>query len=295
MTPKTMRKKLVSIGMPVYNGDRYVESAILSVLQQTHSDFELIISDNASTDRTEEICQSFVATDSRVKYFRNHANIGAAENYNRLFQLSSGEYFRWSNADDLVAPELLEKTLAVLMARPDAVIAFGRTELIDAEGESLGDYEDNLDIQADDVVTRYSKFYARVGLTNVIYGLMRSSAVAKTGLMGNGTLPASDISFMAAMVLQGKFVGIHDRLFFRRIHDAAFSANPDPSAQAQFWKASAKATPLPLLRTVANDMSAIMRASLSFSDKMALWVYCVRRLIWQRQTLLNEFGQLLRG
>jgi len=281
--------------MPVYNGERYLESAIRSVLGQTQSDFELIISDNASTDRTQEICRVFAAADSRVKYCRNDHNIAAAENYNRLFWLSSGDYFRWSNADDLIVPQLIERTLAVLEARPDAVIAFGRTELIDSEGKSLGDYDDNLDIQADDVVARYSEFYSRVGLTKVIYGLMRSSAVAHTNLMGNGTLPASEISFMAAMILQGKFVEIQDQSFFRRMHDAAFSANPDPSEQAQFWRATAKATPLPLLRTVLNDMSGIMRTSLSLSDKMALLAYCSKRLVWQRQPLIKEFLQLLRG
>lgn len=158
----------------------------------------------------------------------------------------------------------------MLEARPDAVIAFGRTDLIDADGKSLGEYDDNLDIQTDDVVAQYSEFYSRVGLTNVIYALMRSSAVAHTKLMGNGTLPASDISFMPAMILQGKFVEIPDRLFFQRMHDAAFSAKPDPSEQAQFWRVTAKATPLPLLRTVLTDMSDIMRTSLSLSDKMAL-------------------------
>ena len=295
MTSKNVRKGFVSIGMPVYNGECYLEQAIRSVLEQTHPDFELIISDNASTDRTQEICKSFAESDSRVKYFRNDQNIGAAENYNRLFQLSSGEYFRWSNADDLIAPQLIEKTLSVLEARPDAVIAFGRTELIDAEGKSLGDYEDNLDIQADAVTVRYSEFYSQVGLTNVIYGLMRSSAVANTNLMGNGSLPASDISFMAAMILQGKFVGIQERLFFRRMHGAAFSANPDPSAQAHFWRATAKRTPLPLLRAVLTDMTGIMGTSLPLSDKLGLLVYCLKRLNWQRQALMQEFLQLFRG
>lgn len=281
--------------MPVYNGERYLEAAIQSVLEQTHSDFELIISDNASTDCTQEICQAFTAADSRVQYYRNDQNIGAAGNYNRLFSLSKGEYFRWSNADDLIVPQLLERTLAVLEARPDAVIAFGRTELIDAKGNSLGDYEDNLDIQADDVVTRYSEFYSRVGLTNVIYGLMRSSAVAQTSLMGNGTLPASDICFMAAMILQGKFVEIPDRLFFRRMHDTAFSANKDPSAQAQFWRGIGKATPLPLFRSVLADMRQIIRTSLSLTEKMVLLTYCSKRLVWHRQIIMKEFLQLLSG
>jgi hypothetical protein len=124
---------------------------------------------------------------------------------------------------------------------------------------------------------------------------MRSSAVAHTRLMGNGRLLASDISFMAAMILQGKFVEIPDHLFFRRMHETAFSSNPDPSMEAQFWRATGKAIPLPLLRTMLADMSEIMRTSLSFSKKMALLTYCSKRLIWHRQDIMKEFLQLLRN
>ena len=88
--------------MPVFNGERYLESAIRSNLNQSYGNLELIISDNASTDRTEAICRDLAASDARIKVHRNDRNIGAAANYNKLFQLASGEFFRWSNADDLM-------------------------------------------------------------------------------------------------------------------------------------------------------------------------------------------------
>src|SRR5438132_13873019 len=95
------RRSQVSIGMPVYNGERYLSGALDSLLSQTLADFDLIISDNASTDATESICRSYAAHDSRIRYFRNENNLGAAANFNRAFELCGGEFFRWAAHDDL--------------------------------------------------------------------------------------------------------------------------------------------------------------------------------------------------
>ena len=121
----------ISVGMPVYNGERYVEESIKSVLAQTFDDFEFLISDNGSTDRTPEICQDFAVQDSRISYTRNEQNIGASANYNTLVQKATAPYFRWSNADDLLAPSLHEACLNVLESNPEAVLAAGKTVLID--------------------------------------------------------------------------------------------------------------------------------------------------------------------
>ena len=85
-------KPRISIGMPVFNGEKFIAETLDSLLTQTYSDFELIISDNASTDNTEQICRKYASKDPRINYFRNKSNFGAAKNYNRVFKLSSGEY-----------------------------------------------------------------------------------------------------------------------------------------------------------------------------------------------------------
>ena len=113
----TPRAPRVSIGLPVYNGERYIAETLDSLLAQTFHDFELIISDNASQDRTEEICRSYASTDTRVRYVRNATNLGAPRNYRRAFELSSGEYFRWANCDDLFSPESLARCVEVLDRR----------------------------------------------------------------------------------------------------------------------------------------------------------------------------------
>src|SRR5271168_953917 len=136
----------VSIGLPVYNGEPFLRDALDSVLSQTYSDFELIISDNASTDRTAEICAEFAAKDSRIRYYRNNENIGVDRNYNRIFGLSRGEFFRWVAADDLSAPTLLERSVELLDARKEVILCYARSRYIDDAGGFLRDYEDKLDI-----------------------------------------------------------------------------------------------------------------------------------------------------
>src|SRR5574337_230768 len=105
------RRPRVSIGMPVYNREKYVAAAIEANLNQTYADFELVITDNASTDRSEEICRAYAAKDPRIKFHRNPRNLGAAGNYRRCFELSVGEYFRWTPSDDLVSSNLLERAV----------------------------------------------------------------------------------------------------------------------------------------------------------------------------------------
>ena len=127
----------VSIGLPVYNGERFLTEAIESLLSQTYQDFELIISDNASTDRTEEICRKYAAQDPRIRYSRNAANIGGTNNANLTFELAHGEYFRWAADDDRCAPTLVERLVEELDKRPDVTNSFAAVVVIDANGSRI--------------------------------------------------------------------------------------------------------------------------------------------------------------
>jgi len=121
-----MRPK-VSIGLPVYNGENYLRNALESILDQTFRDFEVIISDNASTDRTGEICREYAAKDPRIRYCRNDRNLGAAGNFNRAFELSSGEYFKWAAHDDVIERDFLSSCVSVLDEDPSVVACFAMT------------------------------------------------------------------------------------------------------------------------------------------------------------------------
>jgi glycosyltransferase involved in cell wall biosynthesis len=108
----------VSVGLPVYNGERFVADALASILAQTWQDLEVIVCDNASTDRTREICEAFAARDPRVRYYRNERNLGASPNWNRAFELSRGELFKWAAHDDVLCPTYIERAVAALMRSP---------------------------------------------------------------------------------------------------------------------------------------------------------------------------------
>lgn len=287
----TREKPKLSVGMPVYNGERYLEVAIQSVLDQTFGDFELIISDNASTDRTEEICRDFASKDNRIVYSRNDVNLGAAPNYNRLVEMASADYFRWSNCDDVCAPELHERCVAVLDSNPGAVLAYGKTKIIDEDGNEGEDYDDNLDLGDERPSDRFVKFHAVVGLTNVIYGLMRTAAVRNTAMMGDGSFPAADTNFMGELTLYGKFVEIPERLFYRRMHAASVSADrANVERQTSFWSAGATQFSLPMWRKSAAYAKAIRRAPIDSREKRRLAVYMLRRTYWGKREL---FGELL--
>src|SRR3954453_10689919 len=119
----------VTIGVPVYNGERYLARTLEALLAQTFRDFELIITDNASTDRTVQIAQDFARRDARIRYFRADCNRGVVQNFNWCIELARGEYFHWHAADDLCEPTLIEKCVAVLDADPSVVVAFARSRI----------------------------------------------------------------------------------------------------------------------------------------------------------------------
>jgi len=281
--------------MPVFNGEPYVHLAISSVLEQSFGDFELVICDNASTDNTEAICRTAATDDGRIRYIRNRRNVGAAQNYNLCFEHSRGEFFRWMNADDLIAPSLHQRCLDALEANPEAVLAYGKTSLIDSNGDVTGRYEDNLDLHQSRSSERLREFFKNVGLTNVIYGLMRRRALERTALMGNGRIPAADIRLMVELTLLGQFIEIPDSLFYRRIHGEASSADrQDQARQTAFWRGTnnTDAFRLPAWRTHMEYLSAAMRLPDSMSERARASLFTLRRMYWSRSELASELVQL---
>jgi glycosyltransferase involved in cell wall biosynthesis len=286
----------ISVGMPVYNGGRYLRLAIESVLAQSYGDFELIISDNASTDETEDTCREYAARDSRIVYLRNATNIGAAGNYNQLFHRSRAEYFRWFNADDLSSLRLHEECLAALKAHPGASMAYGKTALIDSDGLVTGPYEDRLNLQQDSAAERFFEFLRVVGQTNAIYGLMRRSALSATALMGSGKFPAADTVLMAELALQGKIVEVPETLFFRRMHKGASSWDRSATdVQQSFWLGSSGRFVMPTLKRMNALMAAIDRAPASAAEKRRMKRHVMRRMVWDRAAISRELWWALRG
>jgi glycosyltransferase involved in cell wall biosynthesis len=283
----------VSIGLPVYNGERYIAETLDSLLAQTFEDFELIICDNASTDRTDHICRIYAEKDARIRYFRNAENVGAAANYRRVFELSSGEYFRWANCDDLFAPEGLARCVEVLDREPSVVLTYPKTKLIDERGSVISEYEDNLHLPSSKASERFAQCYQKLGLVNVIYGLIRTDVLKHTALIGNYI--GSDRPLVAELTLYGKFWEIPEFLFYRRLHPGAFSSQKDTSKLLEFYHPKIKyQVALTNWRHLYEQFAGVKRAPLGFSEKMRLHSHILRMAVWNRPKLFRELHLLMR-
>lgn len=217
------RKPCVSIGLPVYNGEPFIEEAIASILAQTFEDFELIISDNASSDRTQEICQAYAARDKRIRYYRQERNVGAARNFNRVFELSRGEYFKWQPADETAEPEFLARCVDLLDREPTIVLACTQFMLRDEmkgatqflKGKT-GDY----DMRAFSAYDRFRKLFVVLGHNGAIWGLMRSRVLRETHLIRH--FPGADDCLLVELIFKGGFGQIPEYLYTMRTHSQAY-------------------------------------------------------------------------
>ncbi len=266
-----MTNPRVSIGLPVYNGEKYLEKALDSLLSQTFSDFELIIADNASTDATESICQTYCRADRRIRYIRNQSNIGAINNFNLTFSLAVGEYFRWATYDDIVLPEYLQRCVSVLDNEPAAILCHPRTIIIDENGDSVGPYDDYLDFRSDRPHERFRNYLFRPAtLCNAIMGVIRRRELEKTPLLGNHL--AADKVLLGELALRGKFYRLDEYLFLRRLHpEKSDRANRKRSALA-VWLNPANRGKFQWPTTIPQDVfaygQAIRRAPISRQDKL---------------------------
>lgn len=291
--PGSLPYKRVYTGMPVYNGERYLEESIVSNLSQTYDDFGLIIADNASTDRTGEICQDYASRDARITYIRNPKNVGAARNYATCFAPANSEYFRWSNGDDLIDPTLIAECVEVLDAHSDVVLAYGKTRLIDGNGELLELYNDNLHLDQDNPADRFIDCRQRTGLSNVLYGLMRREPLSNTALFGN--FVASDMNLIAELTLYGKYHELPDVRFSRRMHELSSSHDRnDENLQRNFWDPSKRKLLMQSWRGLSAYFSATRRAPISGSDRRRIYRYLTKTMYWTKGELFAELAHYLR-
>jgi glycosyltransferase involved in cell wall biosynthesis len=287
------RKPYLSIGLPVYNGERFLEEALASLLAQTFADFELIICDNASTDGTAEICRNYVARDRRLRYFRNVTNIGFARNFNRVFALRKGDYFKWASADDLCEAELLAHCLEVLETDSSAVLAYPKTRFIDATGKILEITDPGWDLQSLRTHERLRYVIPAAHWVNPFYGLIRGNALSKTQLMPN--YPGGDYHLLAELSLQGKFVEIPQYLFHRRIHAEASSQNASTLMWTmEFHSGDKDRVCLPLWNRNIAYVLTILKADLSVSNKLSLLGTVGRSMWWRHRRLLQEIDFFFR-
>ena len=207
----------VSIGLPVYNGERYLRECVDSILDQTFRDFELILSDNASTDATAAICEAYATRDSRVRYHRNEQNLGACWNFNRCVELARGEYFRWAAHDDLIAPECLARCVEALDRDPSVVVSHSDVRIIDEDGRPIFDYTFEAEHAAGaDPARRFADLLQEDRLCFEMFGLYRTAVLRQTRLID--TYIASDRILRAHVGLLGRYHLVRAPLLLNRDH-----------------------------------------------------------------------------
>lgn len=288
MLPAPSSVPLVTIGLPVYNSERHLARSIESLLAQSYREFVLIISDNASTDRTRAICEGYAAEDCRVKYFRNPVNIGLTGNFNRVFELSHTKYFKWSTGDDFWAPEMLADAVSVLEADPTIVLCYPRTVIVDDEGREQRLFEDKLHLMQDDPGERFLAVIEHIQLVNHHLGVLRADAIRRTQLFGRHV--AADTGFIAEMSLYGKFYEVKKPQFFRRFHAESSSwsrANQEHQAR-RYHAANVRRVPFNAWLYHRSFWRAVIRSPISSRKKLALLARLAKRAYWDWPSLYED-------
>ena len=273
----------VSVGLPVYDGARYLPQTLADWTRQTYADFELVVVDNASTDGTEALCRAAAAEDARIRYVRNARNIGALPNANRAFALARGELYALSAHDDRHAPDFLAQLVAALDDDPGAVLAYGDQTLVGADGAPFAfdadarvyrdaagavyDYDAALQRpMPDDPVARFRAVLRATDINAPIHGLFRRDVAAR---VGPHQIWGSDRLIVAHAALLGRFAFVDAPLFAYRIH-AGSTVHLDRQSWMQRDTGRADAgSVLDPVRSMARYLGAVRDAPLDPRQRLA--------------------------
>jgi len=277
--------------MPVYNGGTLVAEAIESVLAQSFTDFELIISDGGSTDDTPNICQRFADRDPRIRLFRHDVNRGAAWNFNFTFREACGEYFKWAAHDDVIAPTFIEKCVNVLGECPEVAWVMSKYARIDSDGNRLpnGPTRDvdepgaTVTREAPSVSRRFRAMLTRNVGNGGIFGLIRTDIMRKTAL--HRAEYGADKVFIAEVSLYGRMHQIPEVLFLARHHAQASGAMKSAAQLQHFMDPSRNHRfAFTRLRLLAGHLDSVNRAPLNLAQRVgcygAIGLYLLQLRKW---------------
>lgn len=292
--------------MPAYNAERFLAEALDSLLSQSFEDFELVIADNASTDGTEEICRTYAARDERIRYFRNRENYGYVYNFNNVFRLTSGRYFKWAAYDDICESDFLVRCVEVLDRDPTVVLACSRIGGLDEQGDKVDlvampgpgqektkgkhlDMGAPISTASPDPVKRWRYMMENLWWTPHLYGLIRADTLAKTSLHPPHYM--GDHILLAELALHGRFYEVPEELCNLRVHAAKTSrvggasnrlALVRPRDARRSWL-----LPLPLLMVyparVAAHIASVRHAPLTTRQRLVCYYELVVAMLrWGR-------------
>lgn len=262
-------KPLVSIGVFLYNEERFVRQTLASLLAQDYENLEIVVSDNCSTDHTDAICRELLADDPRVRYERQERNIGAAGNSVRVLERATGKYFMWASGHDLWSPNLVSTCVAALESHPEAALAYASSSWIDDEGQPLGKESGWYDTRGTGAIVRF--FMAFWGNLHPVLGVIRTAYLRE--LPRIHACAGSDQIVLAELALKGDFIYLPDASWQRRQPRAKethrerirrYTSKDFGLAGSWFDRR------LPLLRLPLEQIRAVGRSRLGFAEKLAI-------------------------
>lgn len=276
----------LTVGLPVYNGARYLAQSIDSLLAQSYTDFDLVISDNASSDDTAEICREYERKDARVRYVRQPTNIGAAPNHAFLAAQAGSKFFKWAAADDLYAADLLSRCVQLLEEHPEAVLAHSWTAAVDEQDDVTQAYEYPLSTHSPSAPERFRSMLFGVGDDVGIiraddqYGVIRTRILRS--IPPQGSYYHSDRTITTELCLHGPFYQVPQWLYFRRDHRGrpqythastrAWCTNLDPRRADRLRHPAARLYGA----FVYGYVSAIRRAPISTAERRSCYSLLAR-------------------
>lgn len=263
-----MTAPLVSVGLPVFDGARYLGAALDALRGQTHGDLEIIVCDNASTDGSLDVARAAAAEDPRVVVHPSERNRGASWNFNRAVALARGRLFTWAASDDLRAPTAVARCVEALEAGgPGTVLAHPDTLAIDGDGAEVGFFDDGLDLDGPDPVARLRTLLEDAREYHPVFGLVRTDVLRTTGLIGS--FVASDVVLLAELALRGRWAHVGEPLFLRRFHDrTSVNANPGAAERAAWFDPGRRGgARMPCTRVGVELLRAVARSPLPAGER----------------------------
>jgi glycosyltransferase involved in cell wall biosynthesis len=290
-----MSEPKVIIGLPVYNGQKYLGAAIDSHLSQSFGDFALVISDNGSTDATADICADYARRDPRVIYLRSPENRGILWNHRRVMEpiTSPRQYFRWAGADDVMEPGLLQAMVEILDARPEVEAVVPGTKNIDDQGNVIGAMAKALDLQSTDAYERARRVLTAHYQHVIAYGLLRASTIKRirTGPNYIGWDPV----FVWELALHGQMVELTSHCLLRRFHAGSISRVKTAKEMRKWVEPNSKAgMSFPHWTWAYERMRTLMASPLPIRERLRIGAFLARVTVWNRRSLLRDVTQAAR-
>lgn len=265
----------VTIGVPVFNGARFIERAVRCFLDQDFDNLEVIVADNASTDATLQICRSIASTDTRLRILTSDSNRGALPNYNRLLDHAAGTYFKWAAHDDWCTRDFVSAAVAALESQKEAVLCYAPMGIEDDSGRVHRWLDQRLpDLGSDDVWRRLHELIWNLRNPNpLIFGLMRTDILRRTGRLPNTSQP--DRALLNELALHGPFLRVGAPRYIQYKSPTHYGHYADenvrPRLRSWVWlDAHNESKPkLSLYRFFRANFDALKRA-----PTLSAWNYC---------------------